>query len=222
MPPPGWHPPSPYGPYAGPPRPPPYAWEGTRSPPPPPNWRRPNSPFRDGGVIDAEFEEVGSYRQRPPRDTREYPLGFEQPGILGVTVMDHSEAEMLARQATAGLVESLTTGKPFDFQGLAWRLASRTGPVDVISRPQIVFRGERLVLGERVAKYFNLIDIKVGNRSQLANSTMIPGSAFLPEARPMKLVLDTAIVGMDIALIVENTSRRTRTFRAVLVGSTAL
>jgi len=216
-----------YGPMGRGPMPPPPPghplWRP--GPPPPPNWQFARE-HRGPGVVDAEFEQVVGRRApsredplpEPSLDPREYPLGFEQPGILGVQKMEATQAKRLAKAAYDSLLESLTQGKPLDFKELAWKLASRSGEAEVVSRPQIMFRGERLVLSERVAKYFSVVDIKVGNRSQLANSTDLPGSAFLAGARSMRLALDTATVAMNIAVVVRNISRRARTFRAVMIG----
>ena len=97
------------------------------------------------------------------------------------------------------------------------------GAIDVVSRPQIVFRGERLVVPSSIASFFALIDIKVGNRSQLANSTALPAQVFQENAVGVRLALDTAVVAQDIALIVENVSASgsAETFIAALIGTAA-
>ena len=97
-----------------------------------------------------------------------------------------------------------------------------TGAIDVVSRPQIVFRGERLVIPSGlVASSFSLIDVKVGNRSQLANSTAVPAQTFTETAVGVRLALDTATVAMDIALVVENITQDNQTFQAALIGTAA-
>jgi hypothetical protein len=97
-----------------------------------------------------------------------------------------------------------------------------TGAIDVISRPQIVFRGERLVIPSgHTASSFSLIDVKVGNRSQLANSTAVPAQTFTETAVGVRLALDTATVAMDIALVVENITSDNQTFQAALIGTAA-
>jgi hypothetical protein len=97
-----------------------------------------------------------------------------------------------------------------------------TGAIDVISRPQIVFRGERLVIPSGLtAASFSLIDVKVGNRSQLANSTAVPAQTFTETAVGVRLALDTATVAMDIALVVENITSDNQTFQAALIGTAA-
>ena len=96
------------------------------------------------------------------------------------------------------------------------------GVVEVISRPQIVFRGERLVIPSiTVAPNFSLVDIKIGNRSQLVNSTALPAQAFTETAIGIRLSLDTATVAQDIALSVQNISGSPQTFQAALIGTAA-
>ena len=97
-----------------------------------------------------------------------------------------------------------------------------TGAIDVVSRPQIVFRGERLVIPSgTTASSFSLIDVKVGNRSQLANSTAVPAQTFTELSVGVRLALDTATVAMDIALVVENITSDNQTFQAALIGTAA-
>lgn len=95
------------------------------------------------------------------------------------------------------------------------------GVVNVISNPQLgTFRGERLVIPESIAVNFSLIDIKVGNRSQLANSTALPALIFVEGGVGMNLALDTATTAMDVALQVENNAPKPLPFMAGLIGTT--
>jgi len=100
-------------------------------------------------------------------------------------------------------------------------IGSCTGAIDVVSRPQIVFRGERLIIPPDIADMFSVIDIKVGNRSQLANSTAIPGYLFTKGPAGTRLALDTATVAQDIAVVVENLMKESQTFMAAMVGTAA-
>jgi hypothetical protein len=97
------------------------------------------------------------------------------------------------------------------------------GTIEVISRPQIVFRGERLVIpSTAVAPFFSLIDVKIGNRSQLVNSTALPAQVFTETAVGIRLSLDTATVAQDISLAVQNIDPVTaHTFQAALIGTAA-
>ncbi len=101
-------------------------------------------------------------------------------------------------------------------------IGSKTGAIDIISRPQIPFLGERLVIPASKAELFTLIDIKVGNRSQFANSTAIPPYIFTTgDVSSMKIKLDPADIGQDIALVVENVTEDPQTFQAALIGTAA-
>jgi hypothetical protein len=91
----------------------------------------------------------------------------------------------------------------------------------VISRPQVVFRGERLVIPSTVAPFFSVIDIKVGNRSQLVNSVALPAQMFIETAVGIRLSMDTAAVAQDVALIVSNDTLASTTFQAAIIGTAA-
>jgi hypothetical protein len=96
-----------------------------------------------------------------------------------------------------------------------------TTEAPVISRPQVVFRGERMVIPTGVAAFFNIIDIKVGNRSQLTNSTALPAQAFIETAVGMRLSMDTAAVAQDVAIVVNNFNSFATTFQALIIGTAA-
>jgi len=100
--------------------------------------------------------------------------------------------------------------------------SSAAPPVVIISRPQLRngFRGDRLVIPSDVAPHFGVIDIRVGNVSQLANSTVVPAAVFVETGVGMRLLLDEASAAMDVALVVANQSDETRPFRGTLIGTT--
>jgi hypothetical protein len=91
----------------------------------------------------------------------------------------------------------------------------------VVSRPQVVFRGERLIVPSNVSPSFAILDVKVGNRSQLVNSTALPAQMFIETAVGIRLSMDTAAVAQDVALIVQNTSSSSTTFQAAIIGTAA-
>ncbi len=100
-------------------------------------------------------------------------------------------------------------------------VAPGVGAVSVISRSQLrSFRGERLVIPSDTASNFSLLDVKVGNRSQLANSVRIPAETFVEGAVGVRLSMATAVTAMDIALIVSNQTTAPLPFRGTLIGTT--
>ena len=94
--------------------------------------------------------------------------------------------------------------------------------VAVVSRPQFRhgFRGERLVIPSDIAVNFSLLDVKIGNRSQLLNSVALPAVTFVEGGVGMRLLLDEVPVAMDVALVVANLAGETLPFRGTLIGRT--
>ena len=102
---------------------------------------------------------------------------------------------------------------------------------NVTSRPQVLFRGERLVIpdspaypgqtGATQADSFLINDIKIGNKSQLVEATSLPARAFAENAVGVRLSLDTASIAQDVVVAVSNVDITAATFRAVLFGTSA-
>lgn len=102
-----------------------------------------------------------------------------------------------------------------------------SGSNNVTSRPQVIFRGERLVVpdtlassgGSTIADAFEISDIKIGNRSQLVEAVNIPAKAFLETAVGVRLALDTAQIAQDVVIAVVNNDSQAGTFKAVIFGT---
>ena len=103
---------------------------------------------------------------------------------------------------------------------------------NVTSRPQVLFRGERLVIpdspaypgqaaGTTQADSFLINDIKIGNRSQLVEATALPARAFAENAVGVRLSLDSASIAQDVVIAVSNVDTSAGTFRAVMFGTSA-
>ena len=120
----------------------------------------------------------------------------------------------------------LLTGTSLSLLGLPPTLITGTttpgvAAVPVIARSQLrVFRGERLVIPSDIAPNFSVLDVKVGNRSQFANSVAIPAETFIEGSVGVRLSLSTAVTAMDIALLVANQTSDALPFRATIIGST--
>ncbi len=103
------------------------------------------------------------------------------------------------------------------------------GQFNVTSRPQVIFRGERLVIpdspawmgGPMITDDFDLLDLKVGNRSQLVEATSLPARAFAENAVGVRLALDTASIAQDIVISVESNDTTSATFKAIIFGTAA-
>ena len=90
---------------------------------------------------------------------------------------------------------------------------------DIEVKPQVLFRGERLAIAQSIARYFDVLDIKVGKDSQLAATGPLTGEAFETRAVGVRMELDTAQPGIVITLRVKNIDTAAHDFRAVLYGA---
>lgn len=104
------------------------------------------------------------------------------------------------------------------------------GSFNVTSRPQQIFRGERLVIPESpagltgsplIVDEFDILDLKVGNKSQIVEATTLPSRAFAEVAVGVRLALDTASIAQDIVIAVQETLGFSATFKAVMFGTCA-
>ena len=91
----------------------------------------------------------------------------------------------------------------------------------VIARPQVIFRGERLVVPSSIAGDFVIEDIRVGNRPMFAASGGNSALVFSEGSTHVRLQMTTAQPGIDIVLLASNTSGAARRFRATLIGKGA-
>jgi hypothetical protein len=90
--------------------------------------------------------------------------------------------------------------------------------VDIPNKPQVLFRGTRLIVGSAIAPFFTIDDIKVGRSSQFVATGSQPAEAFKETSTGDNVSLDSCRPGMDIVLQVTNTSDTAQDFRAALFG----
>lgn len=89
----------------------------------------------------------------------------------------------------------------------------------ITSRPQVPFRGERLIVPSDIAGSFSILDLRVGKNSQFVNAGSVPARMFQENATDMRLQCDTAQISQDVTISVQNIGGAPQTFRAGLVGS---
>ncbi len=90
---------------------------------------------------------------------------------------------------------------------------------DIEVKPQVYFRGERLAIPPSIARFFDILDIKVGKDSQLAATGTMPGESFSAHAVGVRMELDTAKPGIVITIRVRNVDTAPHDFKAVLYGA---
>lgn len=91
----------------------------------------------------------------------------------------------------------------------------------ITSRPQVLFKGQRLVVPSDVAGDFTVDDVKVGKDSQFVAEGAIPARVLQENAVDTAFELDTAQISQDISISVTNIAGAPRTFRAALIGKAA-
>lgn len=127
----------------------------------------------------------------------------------------HDEHEVRRRaqkhKTTSQDVRNFPIG--FVFAGIP---AGATQEIEV--KPQVRFQGHRLAVAQSIARYFNIVDIKVGKDSQLAATGEMPGEAFSSLSVGTQMELDPAPPGIVITLLVHNIDVAAQDFGAVLYG----
>ena len=88
-------------------------------------------------------------------------------------------------------------------------------------RPQVLFRAERLVIPSLFAPALAVVDIKVGNRSQLVNSGQLPAEMFTEVAVGLRLSCDTAQVAQDVTVVLKDTFGAGGSFTFAVIGTAA-
>ena len=112
---------------------------------------------------------------------------------------------------------------PIGFEGRVPNGGKVGTEFDIEVKPQVLFRGERLAVPPSIARYFDIVDIKVGKDSQLAASGILPAEAFETRAVGVRMELDTAEPGIVITLRVRVSQpmpdNEVPYFKAVLYGA---
>lgn len=92
--------------------------------------------------------------------------------------------------------------------------------VDIIARPQVGFRAERVVVAAAIAPLFVIEDIKIGDFSQIAQSSPLSAAAFSADAMS-GVDMGAVAPGMEIRFRVRYVGKDPRgaRFQAAIVGS---
>jgi hypothetical protein len=90
---------------------------------------------------------------------------------------------------------------------------------DVVLAPQVIFRGERLIVPALIADFFTIDDIRIGKDSQFGAAGSVPAAVYANVTVGANLNLDMARVGMQIVIVVTNVGPDPQRFRAGLIGT---
>lgn len=107
---------------------------------------------------------------------------------------------------------------PIGFDSGAAPLIAAGAAATLTQRPQIIFRGERIVIPAAVAAFFVLTDVRVGKNSQLVSAGNIPAATFSETAFGVRLKMDTCQISQDLILQVTNIDVAGHRFLAAVIG----
>ncbi len=102
--------------------------------------------------------------------------------------------------------------------GFGITLVPAGATVNIIQRPQVIFRPERVVIPSSIGGSFQVNDVKVGKNSQFTTSSSVPAVVFSETSFGVRLKMDTAQVSMDVSLNVTNVSGADANFTAAIIG----
>lgn len=90
--------------------------------------------------------------------------------------------------------------------------------VDIIVRPQLVFRADEIIVGDTTAQIpFNIAQVKIGVVPQAVANGEVPAECFPAQNGP-KFGFDIADQGTDITMSVHNLNAAAKDFYGILVG----
>jgi hypothetical protein len=124
------------------------------------------------------------------------------------------------RNAGAVVENSLSRRRRYPLGFVPTAIAAGTSSL-IPSAPQNLFRPERLVIPSDIAFDLGVVDIKVGNQSQLVQSVEVPAALFSEVAIDTNVTFDTAEVGNQVSVQARNKSGAALEFTAGLIGTIA-
>ena len=89
---------------------------------------------------------------------------------------------------------------------------------NVIGRPQVTFRPDRLVIPATIAASFLINSFTIGRLPQFVSNGAVPAEAFSQAAVGVRLKTDTAQISQEVTLNVTNISGAALRFTAALFG----
>lgn len=124
------------------------------------------------------------------------------------------------RNAGAVVENALTRRRRYPLGFVPTVVAGGTSAL-IPSAPQNLFRPERLVIPSDIAFDLGIVDIKVGNQSQLVQSVEVPAALFSEVAIDTNVTFDTAEVGNQVSVQARNKIAAPIEFTAGLIGTIA-
>ena len=147
----------------------------------------------------------------------------EQYEIVGAAGGASAAKKNLARQVASKNAVMLKRTAPQSRRrlplGFAPTVVAAGATAQIPAAPQNIIRGETLCIPSDIAFFVSIVDIKVGNSSQLVEAVELPGAMYTEVSRNNQLSLDSAQLGSQLSIQVRNNDAVPLTFRAGIVGT---
>jgi hypothetical protein len=163
----------------------------------------------ESGGDESGGYEIGAFPFRRRRRRRR--MARRPPPKNSMAMAKRLENAQVVRQVPHQKARKQSIG--FVFDGLAPGTST-----DITSRPQVLFRGTRLLIPSSIGQNIRVEDVKVGRTSQFAAIGAQPGIAYSELSTADNLQLDTCSPGMDVTLRVTNRGGAAVDFSATLFG----
>lgn len=156
----------------------------------------------DVDEILGQYMEIGAKRKAMVR---------QHPGLAAAIAQKRAKDGMLLKDVVP--TKPRQYAMPLDSVATIASLAT----ANVTTRPQVLFRAERLVIDQNANSWL-INDLRVGKNSQFVATGSQPGAAYAATAFGVRLKCDTAQISQDITLNVTNNSGGALRFVASLFG----
>lgn len=152
------------------------------------------------------------------QDDLDFLLSGDTENNYPQNVTDEAKARILARNGVLMRDRPPTQARLFPLGFGSDGPVAAGDTVLIQTRPQVIFRGELVVVPSDIAGDFTIDDIKIGKDSQLVADAPLPARCLQEDSVNVVMQLDTAQIGIDITLAVTNIGGAPRTFRALMMG----
>lgn len=144
-------------------------------------------------------------------------LEGEESGI-SQAVMDRAAQQRRLRQGTVLQQYNPKKGRQLILGFSSTGTVAAGATVDIIQRPQLTFRPERIFIPAAIGANFNVADLRIGKNSQFLSAGAVPGAVFSETSFGVRLKMDTCQIAQDIDLRVTNISAGALNFFAAMIG----
>lgn len=145
-------------------------------------------------------------------------LGAPQQSAGKKALMQKAALARRLRQGTVLSQYQPTRGRQLILGFSSTGTVAAGATVDIIQRPQLTFRPERIFIPAAIGANFNVADLRIGKNSQFLSAGAVPAAVFSETSFGVRLKMDTCQIAQDIDLRVTNISAGALNFFAAMIG----